>query len=82
METTASMKTKAPRNHYVTEVLMTASEVAAMLRVPTKWIYNRLCSEDGLPFKAVRVGHLLRFKKSDVERFVERGGSPKSSRKK
>ena len=49
--------------------LLTADEVAAILRVPRSWIYSHLSE---LP--VIRLGRYVRFKRSEVERFLENRG--------
>jgi excisionase family DNA binding protein len=51
----------------LTTVLVTAEEIAAILKVSPKSIY-RWASEGRLP--AFREGRLIRFLESDVEEFV------------
>lgn len=45
--------------------LLTAEEVAAILRVPRSWIYSHL---DLLP--VVRLGRYVRFRRSGIERLT------------
>jgi len=49
--------------------LLTADEVAEILRVPRSWVYSHLSD---LP--TIRLGRYVRFKRSDVERFLENRG--------
>jgi excisionase family DNA binding protein len=49
--------------------LLTAEEVAEILRVPRSWAYSHLSD---LP--TIRLGRYVRFKRSDVERFLEDRG--------
>jgi excisionase family DNA binding protein len=48
------------------QVLLTAEEVAEILRVPRSWIYGHLGQ---LP--TVRLGRYVRFKRSEIELFLE-----------
>jgi excisionase family DNA binding protein len=50
--------------------LLTADEVAGILRVPKSWVYSHLSE---LP--TIRLGRYVRFKRSDVDRFLEERGS-------
>jgi excisionase family DNA binding protein len=50
--------------------LLTADDVARILRVSKSWIYSHLSE---LP--TIRLGRYVRFKRSDVERFLEERGS-------
>ena len=47
-------------------VLLTAEEVAGILRVPRSWIYGHL---DQLP--TVRLGRYVRFKRAEIELFLD-----------
>jgi len=47
-------------------VLLTAEEVAEILRVPRSWIYGHL---DQLP--TVRLGRYVRFKRAEIELFLD-----------
>ena len=49
--------------------LLTVDEVAAILRVPRSWVYSHLSQ---LP--VIRLGRYVRFKRSEVERFLENRG--------
>lgn len=49
--------------------LLTADEVAEILRVPKSWVYSHLSD---LP--TIRLGRYVRFKRSDVEQFLENRG--------
>jgi excisionase family DNA binding protein len=50
--------------------LLTPDEVARILRVPKSWVYSHLSQ---LP--TIRLGRYVRFKRSDVNRFLEERGS-------
>lgn len=61
--------------------LLTVEEVAGLLKVPTSWVYERCrgCASDPLPH--VKLGKYLRFRKSDLLRYLEkwqRGDSRKA----
>ena len=47
-------------------ILLTAEEVAEILRVPKSWIYSHL---DQLP--TVRLGRYVRFKRSEIDSFLD-----------
>jgi excisionase family DNA binding protein len=51
------------------EILLTAEEVAQMLRVPKSWVYGHL----GL-LPAVRLGRYVRFRRSEIEDFLQKRG--------
>jgi excisionase family DNA binding protein len=48
------------------QALLTVDEVAEILRVPRSWIYSH---QDQLP--TVRLGRYVRFKRSEIELFVD-----------
>jgi excisionase family DNA binding protein len=48
--------------------LLTADEVASMLRVPKSWVY-RACRSGAIP--AVRCGRYVRFDPADIERWID-----------
>ncbi len=54
-----------------TQPLLTVSEVAEMLSVKPGWIYENKC-RGTLPFPSIKVGNFLRFKKSAIDRYIER----------
>jgi excisionase family DNA binding protein len=47
-------------------ILLDAGEVAQILRLPRSWVYSHLKE---LP--AIRLGRYVRFRRSDIERFLE-----------
>lgn len=47
--------------------LLTADEVARMLRVPKSWVYSHLAD---LP--AIRLGRYVRFRRGDMDEFLEK----------
>jgi len=50
--------------------LLTADEVALILRVPKSWVYAHL---NDLP--AIRLGRYIRFRHSDINEFLANKGS-------
>jgi excisionase family DNA binding protein len=48
-------------------ILLDATEVAQILRVPRSWVYSHL---NELP--AIRLGRYVRFRRSEIERFLEK----------
>ena len=51
-------------------ILVDAHELAQILRVPRSWVYGHLRD---LP--VIRLGRYVRFKRSEVERFLAERGS-------
>lgn len=49
--------------------LLTAEEVAALLQVPTSWVYAQARARR---FPHVRAGRYVRFDRRDVEAWIER----------
>ncbi len=52
------------------EVLLTADEVAQILRVPRSWVYSHLSE---LP--VIRLGRYVRFRRSEIDGFLEKRGA-------
>jgi excisionase family DNA binding protein len=50
--------------------LLTADEVAIILRVPKSWVYAHLSD---LP--TIRLGRYVRFKRSDIDEFLGKRGA-------
>jgi len=53
--------------------LLTAEELANYLKISKQTVYNK-CSKNArhpLPIKPIRVGRKLRFRLSDLERYIE-----------
>jgi excisionase family DNA binding protein len=48
------------------QILLTVEELAEILRVPKSWIYSH---QDQLP--TMRLGRYVRFKRSEIESFLE-----------
>lgn len=63
---------KPPTTSTSPEPLVTVAEIARLLGVPHSFVYERT-SRGEIP--CYRVGRLLRFKVSEVERWVAEGGS-------
>ncbi|HWY54178.1 MAG TPA: helix-turn-helix domain-containing protein [Terriglobales bacterium] len=51
------------------KVLLTADEVAQILRVPRSWVYSHLSE---LP--VIRLGRYVRFRRSEIDGFLEKRG--------
>ncbi len=52
------------------EGLLTADEVAQILRVPRSWVYSHLSE---LP--VIRLGRYVRFRRSEIDGFLEKRGA-------
>jgi excisionase family DNA binding protein len=52
------------------EVLLTADEVAQILRVPRSWVYSHLSD---LP--VIRLGRYVRFRRSEINGFLGKRGA-------
>jgi predicted DNA-binding transcriptional regulator AlpA len=71
MSTQPGPPDQAQEFHTSTERLITAEDVAGILGVSPKWVRNHAtCRNPRLPY--IAVGRLLRFRLSDVERFIDR----------
>lgn len=53
------------------ESLLTALEVAAILRVRHKWVYEAAARGD-LPYVKLPGGRYIRFRREDVDEFIQR----------
>jgi excisionase family DNA binding protein len=51
-------------------ILLTADEVAQILRVPRSWVYSHLSE---LP--AIRLGRYVRFRRLEIDGFLEKRGA-------
>ena len=61
--------------------LLTVEEVARLLKVPTSWVYDRCRESASDPLPHMKLGKYLRFRKSDLLRYLEslqRGDSRKA----
>ena len=56
--------------HLADHALLTAEEVAEILRVPRSWVYSH---QDQLP--TVRLGRYVRFRRCEIDRFLEKQGT-------
>lgn len=55
------------------QTLLTIEELAKIFRIATGSIRNQLC-RGKFPIKPLKLGHLLRFRAEDVERYLESQG--------
>lgn len=61
----------APRVSPESEALLTVHEVAQLLRVPVTWVYERTRRRGLEALPHLKIGKYLRFRLSDIERYVE-----------
>ena len=54
--------------HTITDELWTEEQVAAYLKIATKTLRQWRCQKKMLPY--VKIGRLIRYRRSDVEAFV------------
>jgi excisionase family DNA binding protein len=52
------------------EHLLTADEVAEILRVPKSWVYSHVSD-----LRVIRLGRYVRFRRCDIDEFLERRGA-------
>ena len=52
--------------------LWDVNDVTRRLKVRKSWIYARVHSRS-LPFPFIKVGHYLRFRRQDIEDYIENG---------
>lgn len=50
--------------------LLTAREVASILKVPVSWVYKHTRPECGNPLPHIKVGKYLRFLPSDIREYL------------
>ncbi|MDG2023652.1 MAG: helix-turn-helix domain-containing protein [Actinomycetota bacterium] len=65
------MTPQPPTQQLVTEQLMTVDEVAELLQIPKSTLYYWRYQRQGPP--ALRLGRALRYRRTDIENFVECG---------
>jgi predicted DNA-binding transcriptional regulator AlpA len=53
------------------EQLLTPEQVAVIFQVAPSWVYEKSRRRCKDPLPALRVGRYLRFRKSDIDRFIE-----------
>lgn len=61
----------SPRSLHEAETLLTVREVAALLKVPVSWVYERTRQGYEDPLPVVRVGKYLRFFSRDIVDYLE-----------
>src|SRR5437867_3925189 len=59
----------APRRNPT--ALLTVTEVAALLHVPTSWVYDHVRQGCSNPLPVVRIGKYLRFQMSDLAVYID-----------
>ena len=55
-----------------TDELLTAEDVAALLKVKVSWVYDRIRPTSGDRLPHIRLGRYVRFERSAVEDFIRR----------
>jgi len=51
--------------------LLTVDEIAALLKVPTSWVYDRTRQRGAERIPHVKLGKYLRFSSADVQNWLE-----------
>ncbi len=59
------------------EKLLTVKSVAELTGYSKHWVYSRKC-EGTLPFPVIKLGASLRFRESDVLRWIESNALPQN----
>jgi hypothetical protein len=70
----ARAATARPSNRGVAEDfcgLLTVPDVAALLHVPTSWVYDHVRKGCSNPLPAIRIGKYLRFRISDLAVYID-----------
>ena len=60
-----------PENEEIAEELLTVSEVAAALKVPVSWVYERTRRSGTEQIPHFKLGKYLRFRWSTVRKWLE-----------
>ena len=74
MNSTGSNRLSAGSAEYLLE-LLTVSEVAAALRVPASWVYERVRRRGRDRMPHLKIGKYLRFRLNDVRIWVDQGAA-------
>lgn len=74
MKSFSSLEGSRGDSEYFLE-LITVNEVAAALRVPPSWVYERVRKRGKDRMPHLKVGKYLRFRLSEVRIWVDRGGA-------
>jgi excisionase family DNA binding protein len=62
------------------DLLLTVSEVAQVLKVPRSWVYDHVRPSSSPVLPHLKLGKYLRFRRRDIEDFLEREFSEGSCR--
>jgi hypothetical protein len=57
--------------HERNATLLTVPEVAALLHVPTSWVYDHARHDCASPLPVIRIGKYLRFRMSDLTKYID-----------
>ncbi len=60
-----------PEASFDTESLLTVQEVAALLRVPVSWVYERTRRRGNERLPHVKVGKYVRFRPCEIQAYLE-----------
>jgi len=60
-----------PQESREAETLLTVQEVAALLRVPVSWVYERTRRRGSERLPHVKVGKYVRFRPAEIEAYLE-----------
>ena len=60
-----------PQGSLEAETLLTVQEVAALLRVPVSWVYERTRRRGSERLPHVKVGKYVRFRPAEIEAYLE-----------
>lgn len=56
--------------------ILTPEEVAAILRVKPSWVHEKTRTRSRNPLPVLRIGRYIRFRRADVNAWLDRMGSP------
>ena len=60
-----------PQEFFDAETLLTVQEVAALLKVPVSWVYERTRRRGSERLPHVKVGKYVRFRPAEIEAYLE-----------
>jgi excisionase family DNA binding protein len=72
VKSSSSLEEPRGRSEYFLEFL-TVKEVAAALRVPPSWVYERVRKRGKDRMPHLKIGKYLRFRLSEIRTWVDRG---------
>jgi excisionase family DNA binding protein len=63
-------------SHEPLSEILTPEEVATILRVKPSWVHEKTRSRTRNPLPVLRIGRYIRFRRADVNAWLDRMGAP------